>query len=120
MSFGVTQMTVEHGHIGKAALKAANRLRSQADFRDQYDCLAAIADNFANRLNVDFGLAAASDAMQKESAMLTAAQDGVDAVEGLRLIGIQLQIGLNDAISCRQAEVPGALLDGLDQSFLAE
>ena len=57
MTFGIAQVTVQHGHGAEPLAKSLDRLRRQADFRHQHDRLATVPDHFLNRLNVDFRLA---------------------------------------------------------------
>ena len=69
MALGSTHVRVQDGHRAEAVLKAAARLRCEADFRDQDDRLASEADRFFDGLHVDFGLAATGHAVEQDGRM---------------------------------------------------
>ena len=72
--FDVAQVAVQHGHAIEPGAKPADRLRREADLRHEQNCLPAKADNFFDRLDVDFGFAAAGDAVNENRAMLCGLQ----------------------------------------------
>src|SRR5262245_32783068 len=53
---GVAEVAVEHGDRFEAAAEPANRLRREADLGDEDDRLPAVADDFLNGADIDFGL----------------------------------------------------------------
>ena len=69
--------------------KAAHGLRREADFGHEQNRLPAEANDFLNRLDVDFGLAAAGDAVDQNRAVLGRVQRIANRGQRLRLIGIQ-------------------------------
>ena len=87
MTLCVGQMTVQHGHGRKSTVKPADRLRRQADLGNQHDCLSSIADDFFNRLDIDFRLATACHAMQQQCPMLTRPDHVQDCFDSSPLIG---------------------------------
>src|SRR5262249_40998455 len=60
----LAQMAVQHGHRTAPPLKALNRLRRQADLGHQNDGFLALPYDFLDGAQIDFCLAAASDAVQ--------------------------------------------------------
>jgi hypothetical protein len=67
------QMAVEHRHQGlvfagrKAGFEALDGLRGEGNFRHQHNRAATAVHRFGNGLQVDLGLTAAGDTMQKKS-----------------------------------------------------
>ena len=61
-------LAVQHGsrHIGKTLLQAGDKLRREADFRQQEQHLFARCKRGGHGFEIGFGFAAASDAMQQE------------------------------------------------------
>ncbi len=77
----VSQMAVQHGDGRKSAAEPADRLRRQADFRNQDNRLPAVADDFANRLDINFGLSAPGHAVQQDRAVLPRALQSQNRIE---------------------------------------
>ena len=92
MPLGIAQMAVQHGHVAEPRAKPFPRLRRQADLRHQHDRLPAVADHFFDRLDVDFRLAAAGDAVNQNRLVPRRPQRLRIALERRLLIGVQLQI----------------------------
>ena len=80
VAFAVTQMAVKDGDaiaaIGEAGLEAFDGLRSQRDFRHQDESGAATLQHTSDGLEIDFGLAAAGDAVQQDGFGLLGGVDG--------------------------------------------
>ena len=68
-------------------LEARQRLRPQVDLGDQYQCLFAGLQGFADQLQIDFGLAAACDAGQQER--VVAVEACANRFIGGALLGVQ-------------------------------
>ena len=86
----VAQMAVQHGHAVEPRAEPADRLRREADLRHQHDRLPAEAHDLLDRLDVDFGLAAAGDAVNQNRAMLGRMQRFANRGQRRDLIGVQL------------------------------
>ncbi|MNZ72742.1 hypothetical protein D3C78_911290 [compost metagenome] len=64
-ALAVGQRRVQQGDARiEAPFEASQGLRTEVDLRDQYQCLLASFQRFADQLQVDLGLAAAGDAGQ--------------------------------------------------------
>ena len=67
---GIGHMAVQDGHLAEASPKALLGLRREADLGHQHDRLPTVRDDFLNRADIDFGLAAARDAVQHDRLLL--------------------------------------------------
>ncbi len=92
----VRQMAVQNRDAVEAGAKPADRLGREADFRHEHDRLPTIRNDLANRLDVDFGLAAAGHAVQQNRLVPACPQGGVDFVERVFLLFIEHEIALGD------------------------
>ena len=59
----IAHVAVQHGHAVEPGAKPAHGLRRETDFGHEQNRLPAEAHDFLNGLHVDFGFAAAGDAM---------------------------------------------------------
>ena len=102
--FDVAQMAVQDGHAIEAGAKAADGLRREADFGHEQNCLAAEADDFLDRLNVDFGFAAAGDAVDQNRAMLGRLASASRIVaQRLNLVGVEHECASPGELRCLSA-----------------
>ena len=69
-SLGVGHVAVKHGDVAEAGPKTLLSLWREADLGDQHNRLAPVRDYFLNRANVNFGLAAAGDAVQHDGLLV--------------------------------------------------
>ena len=66
--FPVRQPAVQNtDHVPEPGAEAVDRLGSEGDFRHQHNGIAAFFQNMPDRLQIDFRLAAASDAVKKQN-----------------------------------------------------
>ena len=70
VTLDVAHVAMEHGHAIEPRPKAGHRLRREADLRHKQNRLPAEAHDFFDRLDIDFGLAAAGHAVNENRAML--------------------------------------------------
>ncbi len=91
MPLSVAEVAVQHGNGAEPLAKPGHRLRREADFRHQHDRLPAVADHFANRVHVDFRLAAAGDSVHQNRFVPAAAQGFANPLEGLLLSFVQVE-----------------------------
>ncbi len=117
---GVGQMAMQDGDRIESATESANRLRRKTDLGDQHDRLPTIADHLANRLDINFRLAASSHAMQQHRAMLPRALQTQNRVERLLLIGIELQVLFARGRFGRWDTLRLSLANCTDQAFLSQ
>ena len=94
MPFGCGQAAVQDGDGLKPRREPSNRLRRQRDLRHQHDCLLAALHHFANALQVNFRLAAASDAQQKVDGKPASGNAREHGVVDLLLIFVQRDLRL--------------------------
>ena len=81
---------MHHRHpAGEPGVDPFQRLRSQGNFGNEEDGLAALAHNLVNGPQVDLGLAAARDAVEQETARLELGviQDLLYPGQGFGLVG---------------------------------
>src|SRR5262249_54004470 len=119
MPFRVSQMAMQDGYRLEPAAETADRLRGQAGFGNEHDCLSPVGDDFFNRSDIDFGLAASSYAVQQQCAMSVLPDDIQDRIDRPLLIVVHDDLCMDfgrlfhalteDAISLRD-----------DQSFFAQ
>ena len=67
MPLGRRHLAVQHGDRAKPPLESPSRLGRKADLGNQHDGASSKANDMFNRTNVDFGLAAAGDAVQRQA-----------------------------------------------------
>ena len=65
-ALGGVQMAVQHRDVAAAAAKRLDGLRRQADFGNEDQRFLALAHDFLDGAEVEFGLAAAGDAVQEK------------------------------------------------------
>ena len=118
--FGIAQVAVQDGDRFEPFAKAADRLRREADLGNEHDRLPSVTHHFADRLDVDLGLAAAGDAVQQDGAMPARTLHGEDRVERPLLVAVEGQIGLLRGVAGRRGELGLPLADRADQSLLTQ
>ena len=70
-------MQADQVHIGEAAAEIVFQLRGEVDLGHQQQHLPAALQHFVHQVHVDFGLAAAGDAVQQEAAVTGLLRDGI-------------------------------------------
>ena len=100
-------MTVENCDRIESAAKPANRLRGQTDFWNQHNGLPPITDDFFDRSNVNFCLAAARDPVKQQCSVLAGPDNVKNRFHGACLIVVQnnLAMGL-DRVSLGSCKDP--------------
>ncbi len=71
VAFDVAQMAVQYGDAIEAGAETTDGLRREADFGHEQDGLPSEADDVFDRLDVNFGLAAAGDAVDENRFVLS-------------------------------------------------
>ncbi len=87
-------MAVQHRDLAEPRAKALFGLRGEADFRHQHDRLPPEVQHLLNGLDVDFGLAAARDAVHQDRLVPARLERGQDRAERRFLVGIERQVRL--------------------------
>src|ERR1700686_231643 len=79
--------------FGETAFEPLDRLRRERNFRDEHNRAMAARERRVNRLQINFGLAAAGHAVQQNRArILRRIERFRDLLEGENLLLIQLKI----------------------------
>ena len=80
LAFG--QMAVQHRdcvlRFGETALEAFDRLRRERNLRNENDCCASAVERGADRLQVNFRFASASDAVEQNRARVLGRVEGLE------------------------------------------
>ena len=88
---GVAEVAVQHRHAVESLPESLHGLRREADFRHQHDRLPARGHHALDRLDVNFGLAAAGYAVDQHRLRPLGAEHIDDGFQGLLLILVELQ-----------------------------
>ena len=87
-------MAVQHRDLPEPRAEALFGLRGEADFRHQHNRLPPEVEHFLDGLDVDFGLAAARDAVHQDRLVPARLERGQDRTERRLLVGIERQVRL--------------------------
>src|SRR5438270_10011955 len=118
-------MTMQDGNnfvrLGKATLKAFDRLGRERNLRDEDVCGLAALEGSPNRLQVDFGFAAAGDTVQQNWFGCFGRSERVsDFVQRENLFPVQLKIGRGNKLLVRVRVALDGFFSQLNQTALGE
>ena len=97
-------MQADNAGIGKPAAKPLLKLRCQADLRHQNQCLTTFAQALGDQPQIDFGLAAAGNAMQQKYSKVFPA--GLNLCNCLLLFACRC-MQIDESLTRRFALLPG-------------
>ena len=78
-------MGVQYGNAVESSSKALASLWGEADFGDQDDCLPPVLNDFLNRADINFGFAAAGNAVEQKRLVRIGVDMVLDRSQGLLL-----------------------------------